>query len=114
MEDCVRKLYFNGVWYEKTFNVFEDVEKVCEEAKANKTDDQEVTCEKHVTITNPSKTTTFDSLKSLMEKECQEGSIMNDIDMTDPDKAPENVNGRALCKAILTWIPGLKNLCDEF
>ena len=69
----------------------EDVEKVCEEAKANKTDDQEVTCDGFVEITYQPKTMTFDSLKTLMTEECQEGSIMNAIEMTDPDKAPENV-----------------------
>ncbi len=87
----------------------EDVEKVCEEAKANKTDGQEVTCEKHVTISNPSKTMTFDFLKSLMGKECQEGSIKSSIDLVDPDKAPEN--GAALC--YLFWgMVGLDFLCD--
>ena len=70
--------------------MFEDVDKVCEEAMANKTDEQEVTCEKHVTIINPLKTMSFDALVSLMEKECEAGSIMNSIDLVDPDEAPEN------------------------
>ncbi|GEM_PF-1146087 len=77
----------------KILELYEDVEKVCEEAKANKTDEQEVTCGDYVEISYQPKTMTFESLKTLMEKECKAGSIMNDIDMTDPDVAPENKSG---------------------
>ena len=69
---------------------FEDVEKVCEEAKANKTDDQEVTCEDDVEISYQPKTMTFESLKALMTEECYKGTIKNEVDSTNPDEAPEN------------------------
>ena len=72
-------------------NVFEDVEKVCEEAKANKTDDQEVTCEDDVEISYQPKTMTFESLKALMTEECYKGTIKNEVDSTNPDEAPENM-----------------------
>lgn len=70
--------------------VLEDVEKVCEEAKVQKTDEQKVTCDSFVEIINPSKTMEFDSLKVLMKKECKASSIMNIVDFTNPDEAPEN------------------------
>ncbi len=69
----------------------EDVEKVCEEAKANKTKEQEVVCDSIVEISNSLKTMTFDSLKALMTEECKAGSIQNTVDLVDPDKAPENL-----------------------
>ncbi len=68
----------------------EDVEKVCEEAKANKTDEQEVTCDHRVEISNKPKTMTFDAFKALMTEECHNGIAINLVNMTDPDKAPEN------------------------
>ena len=70
------------------------VEKVCEEAKANKTKEQEVVCDSIVEISNSLKTMTFDSLKALMTEECKEGSIKNTVDLTDQDEVPENAKGR--------------------
>ena len=69
----------------------EDVEKVCEEAKANKTDDQEVTCDSFIVkISDQPKTITFDSFKALMTEECYNGIAINPINTTNPDVAPEN------------------------
>ena len=74
----------------------EDVDKVCEEAKANKTDDQEVTCDQRVEISNKPKTMTFDAFKALMTEECYNGIAINLVHMTDPDKAPENTSNENL------------------
>ena len=68
----------------------EDVEKVCEEAKDEKTKEQEVTCDSIVKVINPPQTMNFDSLKSLMGKECKAGSVKNTVDLVNPNKAPEN------------------------
>ena len=76
--------------YPRAYEMYEDVDKVCEEANANKTAEQKVICKTHVTIINPLKTMSFDSLLSLMEKECEEGSITITFDLVDPDEAPEN------------------------
>ena len=84
------------------------VEKVCEEAKANKTDEQEVVCDSIVEISNSLKTMTFDSLKALMTEECKAGSIQNTVDLVDPDKAPENVQQRAVCYINGALIPCLQ------
>lgn len=86
--------------YPRAYEMYEDVDKVCEEANANKTAEQKVICKTHVTIINPLKTMSFDSLLSLMEKECEEGSITITFDLVDPDEAPENlpINPVVYCK----------------
>ena len=80
-----------AIHYEYPRVDIDGVEKVCEEAKANKTKEQEVVCDSIVEISNSLKTMTFDSLKALMTEECKAGSIQNTVDLVDPDKAPENV-----------------------
>ena len=87
--------------YPRVYEMYEDVDKVCEEANANKTAEQKVICKTHVTIINPLKTMSFDALVSLMEKECEAGSIMITLDLVDPDEAPENfpsINPAVYCK----------------
>lgn len=76
--------------YPRVYEMYDDVEKVCEEAKAIITAEQKVICKTHVTIINPSKTMSFDSLFSLMEKECKAGTLEITYDLVDPDEVNEN------------------------
>ena len=70
--------------------LLEDIENVCKDVEAEKA--KEDGCKRIDIISESLKTMTFDSLKALMEKECKAGSIMNTVDITDPDEAPENFN----------------------
>ncbi len=63
--------------------MLEDIDNVCEEV-------EEENCKHIDEISDSLKTMTFDSLKALMAEECYYELIINAVDLTDPDEAPEN------------------------
>lgn len=83
--------------------MLEDIDNVCEEV-------EEENC-KHIDEKSDSlKTMTFDSLKTLMAEECYYEVIINAVDVTNPDEAPENSLWKKIKKAAKKIGDGIMDL----
>ena len=71
---------------------YEEAIEECEGPFAEKTKEQNVDCDSAIATINPPQNMSFDSFIALMTEECFDEKVINAVDLTDPNEAPENEN----------------------
>ena len=88
---------------------YEEAIEECEGPFAEKAKEQNVDCDSAIATINPPKTMNFDSFKALMTEECFDEKVINAVDLTDPNEAPENVNLWKMIKKAAETIESISN-----
>lgn len=89
---------------------YEEAVEECEGLFAENAKDQNVDCDSAIATINLPQNMTFDALMSLTAKECVDGEVINAVDLTDPDEAPENSLWKKIKKAAKKIGDGVKSL----
>ncbi len=89
---------------------YEEAVEECEGVLAEKAKEQNVDCDSAIATIDTLKTMTFDALMSLTTKECFDEKVINAVDLTDPDEAPENSLWKKIKKAAKKLGNGIKSL----
>lgn len=68
----------------------EEAVEECEGIFAENAKEQNVDCDSAIATINPPQNMTFNDMISLMTEECFDEKVINAVDLTDPNEAPEN------------------------